>query len=247
MAQTFVFSKDGVLLEDNADITATQAIEDEFGGDLLIESGIGLKNSSNELLPVILRQTIEAAPPFFNDPPDYPYGFINFCLSRCIAGNEDGIQTLELEAGEWLEAPDFHLYYLPKVNRYATVKIRYEAILGEQIGTDPLLGIPIYEPTDDKSTLILTYQYDANSLPIAPIELSDLRVYQKDKQLTFNYNFNESNLSLEIYNLMGLKTAHHTLNAGGTFALPEILPAGMYVYSIKSGNKSLIVNKLIVK
>jgi hypothetical protein len=247
-AQSFVFYKDGVPLENNVEVTASKATTDEWGG-LVIEAGVSLKNTKDESVYIRATQTILEFPMFFKDPDRNIYGFLNFCFEQCYSLNGDTQKEGLIEAGELLTPPDrFHLYYFPQESNYARVKLRYEVTVQDIVGQGDY-GVPILEPTDDVATLILIYDYNANSAAINTPNLSENSIIavQEAKQLTFHYAFAADNLNLEIYNIAGTQVAKHSLNASGAFVLPENLPAGMYVYSVKSNNNRLITSKLIVK
>jgi hypothetical protein len=69
-------------------------------------------------------------------------------------------------------------------------------------------------------------------------------VRQNESGVEFTYSFDSGNHRLEVYNLLGQKVAQHNLDThSSTFILPEKLVKGVYLYSIKEGNRIVTAQK----
>jgi hypothetical protein len=224
-AQTFAFFRGDAPLANNTEFTVSKTSIDEFGG-LVIESGLSLKNLSALTVEARAVQTTLIIPP------NESYGVLNFCFERCQEGNGNQAQTRNINPNFLMVPPEFHLCFFPF--EYTIAKVKYEVF-------------PTNNPADRVSVTV-TYDYNANSVGITDIldSKNTIKASQEGNYIQFSYSF-DSRVQLEIYDLIGRKVAHYLLPSEGPFVLPEKLPKGIYIYTVKTSNKPLITRKILVK
>jgi hypothetical protein len=245
-AQSFAFFQGDTQLEDNAEITASKiSIDDGDGqiptieGMVFLESGLRLKNISDNSISVAVSQTVITYPPM-NEDGDY-LAFLGFCFGTCNTGNNNKTKPTASDAPIILDANSFetglHVLLYVYEGVYTSVKAKYE----------------VFSPTDlsktDKKTVFVTYNYNENSTGLNDLHQEQkITALQNGTHVNFNYAFDAKNAQLEIYSITGQKIAQHYLPSGkGSFTLPEQLSKGIYVYTVKSEKEILAVQKIIVK
>jgi hypothetical protein len=228
-AQSLVFYRDNVPLANNTEFTASQTSFDEFEA-LTIESGLRVKNLTNETIAASLRRTLTA-------PPSAESGAIlNSCFGSCVANNMlfPPPQTGVVEAGVFTDPAYLHLSLLLVEKKYTQAVVTYEIY-------------PTDRP-DDVSTVTVTYDYNKQSgLDEIKQHEGDIIAFQEGGRLSFKYFFTEKNLRLEVFNIVGNKVGEYQLNSEGIFILPEKLRQGIYIYTVKTNNKRLISKKTIIQ
>jgi hypothetical protein len=222
-AQSFAFFKDGVQLSDNAEITISKTTFDEISGDLTLESGLQVRNLSDKSIESVINQEIIESP---------GAGEITFCFFTCLSVNEDRSQSATFVAKSFYAG--FHLYFYVLEGAYAKAKVKYE----------------IFNKVSprDKATLTITYIYDENSSGINHPTSEKFSMYQRGRDIIFNYS-PESNVDqLEIYNTTGQRIYQcHLSRDVDTITLPIALSNGMYVYCVRNDKKVLSSQKMLVR
>jgi hypothetical protein len=228
-AQSLVFYRNNVQLANNAEFTASETSFDEFE-TLTIESGLSVKNLTNETISASLRRRIIT-------PPSSESGAtLSTCFGSCVANNSmfPPPQEKIVEADALVESPVFHLNLLLVKNNYTQATVEYK----------------IY-PTDspeDVSTVTVTYDYNQQSgLDETINSKNDIIASQDGNNLIFKYFFNEKNVLLELFNIVGNKIGEYPLNSDGVFILPEKLDKGIYIYTVKTNSKRLISKKITIQ
>jgi hypothetical protein len=241
-AQTFAFLQHGKQLENNAEISVTKAVPSgaDIEDELVLESELALKNLTDNDLHACMTQTVLTGITF-------PAGIISFCFYECILVNTSSVNTYRetctnpnevggiIRANAIWENPRFHLSFYVSENLYTNTRIKYEIY-------------PLDNP-NDKTTVTIAYTYDENSTALSDINLQNkITASQEGNKVMFDYSLDYSNALIEVYNTTGNKMAQHRLNPDkGTFILPERLPEGLYIYTVKRGNKVTVTNKFIIK
>jgi hypothetical protein len=232
-AQTFAFLHKGKQLENNAEITVIKATPTGLEGELVLESELGMKNLTDNYVDTRMTQTVLTGPTF-------PAGTISFCFFECMyvmTSSTDTYRESEVSGQEavkpyevW-EDPRFHLSFYVSKNLYTGTKIKYEIY-------------PIDNP-DDKTTVFITYTYNENSTALSNINRQNkISVSQEGNDVRFTYSLGRNNSLIEIYNIIGNRVSQHRLESDkGTFVVQEKLPEGIYIYTVKQGNKIIIANK----
>jgi hypothetical protein len=228
-AQSLVFYRNNVPLENNAVFTASQTSFDEFDA-LTIESGLRVKNLTNEEINASLRRTVITSPSAESG------AILSSCFGSCVANNIPfpPPQTGVVAANALTDPLYLHLSLLLVEKKYTQAIVKYEIY-------------PTDHP-DDVSTVTVTYDYSRQSdLDEIKQHRNDIIAFQESDRLTFKYFFTEKNVRLEMFNILGNKVGEYLLNSEGTFILPEKLKRGIYVYTVKTNNKRLISKKMIIQ
>jgi hypothetical protein len=232
-AQTFAFLQNEKQLDNNAEITVTKAFPSELDGELVLESELGLKNLTDNDVSARMTQTVLTGVTI-------PAGNISFCFYNCVytqtsSGNTYREQDGEVGPNEIWISPQFHLSFYVSENLYTSTKVKYEIF--------PL------DNTDDKTTVTIIYVYNEKSTALSHINRQNkIITSQESNNVMFTYSFDRNNTLIEVYSAIGNRIAQHYLkSAKGVFVLPEKLPEGIYIYSIKQDNKIIVANKFIVK
>jgi len=231
-AQSFMFYRGDQPLDDNAEFTVSDykvafVTADDFT-ILSMESGLELKNITNRDVQATVTQTILEAPS------DALYGYLSFCFLMCTTGNSNKTMTGNLPANSF--SVGYHSNFYVYQGIYNRIKVKYEVYLAGNVA--------------DKKTVTVTYVYDENS--ISQLKNPNLNpvfnVFQEGEQVKFNYSFDSNDCQLEIYNVTGQKVAQHLLTSGtDVFTLPEKLPKGIYLCTIKNRKQTVAVQKFIIK
>ncbi|KAA6302238.1 MAG: hypothetical protein EZS26_001598 [Candidatus Ordinivivax streblomastigis] len=236
-AQTFAFFRDGAQLANNTEITITNVVPGILDGELVLEARLELKNMTDDYVDAKMIQTILSE---FRA----PAGFISFCLDGCTT-----VKTTELldetkrirqqfrsfEPYQLLVSPAFKLEFDVEEGGYTGATARYEIFPEDNV--------------NDKTTITVTYDYTENSTGLSPVNSANQTlVRQNESGVEFIYSFDSGNHRLEVYNLLGQKVAQHNLDThSSTFILPEKLVKGVYLYSIKEGNRIVTAQKFSIR
>ncbi|MDR1919647.1 MAG: hypothetical protein LBQ65_08395 [Tannerellaceae bacterium] len=223
-AQSFAFFKDSVPLPDNAEIEITDIVLDEITGDLLMESGLSVKNLSNAEIEATMIQSVITPP---------AAGEISFCFFTCLNGNVDRTQTASLKPNSFYTG--LHLYFYAKQDSFTTATVKYE-IFNKQ-------------SSRDKASVSIRYHYTKNSTGTTyPARLEDeLRIYQQGKIISLEYPAEYKDSQLEIYKLSGQRMGAYRLTPTDRFILPVELSKGVYVFTLTRKNIGVSSHKLIIK
>jgi hypothetical protein len=222
-SQSFAFFQDGVQLPDNAEIEILDAVSDEITGDMLMESGISVKNFSANAIEATMSQSVIT-------PPDA--GEISFCFFTCINGNVNRSQTTTLPANSFFIG--LHLYFYAIEESYTKATVRYE-IFNQQ-------------SPEDKATVTITYNYNDHSSGIDyPVLENKIRISQNGKSIAFDRSPEYNGSRLEICKITGQKIALYTLDDTGLFTLPRELEKGLYIFTFRSKKTTLSAHKISIK
>jgi len=232
-AQSFMFYRGNQPLEDNVEFTVSNYEVSMDLGDITVlslESDLHLKNVTNQDVQATVTQTILQAPS------DSENGYLSFCFYTCTTGNTNKTLSGSIQANSFNEG--YHVNFLVYKGMYNSVKVKYEVYLTNDISKT------------DKKTVTVTYRYDENS--ISQLKNPNLNpvfnVFQEGEQVSFNYSFDSNDCQLEIYSVTGQKVAQHLLTSGtGVFPLPEKLPKGIYLCTVKNGKQTVATQKFIIK
>lgn len=237
-AQSFAFYQGDQLLEDNADITISDYYvyveADEYMpvAILSLESELRLKNLTDDAINTSVSQTILDYQP--NENEEY-LGYLSFCYYDCFTGNVDKTKTGMLNTGF---DEGFHLNFYTREGYYTRIKVQYVVFAANDLSKT------------DKKTVTIHYVYDENSMNGIHLIDSKQRIFvsQEGNQMKFHYTSDAGKLQLSIYSITGQKIAHHHLPSGDeTFALPETLTKGIYIYTVEHEKGTTAAQKLIVK
>ncbi|NDV47185.1 T9SS C-terminal target domain-containing protein [Paludibacter sp. 221] len=222
--QSLAFFRNGVQLENNAEITISDVVTEEFGS-LVIESGLELKNISSQDVSATVTQTALIAP---------QAGTLSFCFDMCIPTNSDVEQTSSVSANS--EHPVFHMMYYIEEGAYSSPKIKYEA----WDTTTP----------DSKIAVTVTYAYqESTGLGDDVIGKNNLEVIQSGSTVKFAYSWaNMGEYQVALYNITGRNVASFPLfDQEGVYQLPDNLSSGIYIVSVKQNNRDILTKKFVVK
>ncbi|MDR0426990.1 MAG: T9SS type A sorting domain-containing protein [Dysgonamonadaceae bacterium] len=232
-AQSVVFYRGNAPLANNAEVTISKTTHDEFGA-LTIESGLSAKNTTDYTVPASLRRTI------LTSPSEETGAFLSTCFGNCVYDDFKNStfpprpQDEMMEANALVESPQFHLSLILVEGNYTVAKVKYEIY-------------PTENP-EDVSTVTITYDYNERSgLDNIKENRNDLIAFQEGNRLIFKYAFDEKNIRLEIFDIVGNTVGEYPLASDGLFTLPEALKPGIYIYTVKTNGKQLVTNKLIIK
>ena len=230
-AQTpaIAFFQNETQLGNGAEITISEITRENMGDDdfpfwvTTMESELHLKNLTDKGLSVTVSQEVLVAPT--------GEGMLSFCFVQCVPGSVNTTIEGSLAANSF--ADGFHLNYTPEIGEFTTAKVKYS----------------VYEKytPEDVYSVTITYNYTSDSNIDNVLSDKDFTVYQNGNNTVFKYVSDKANMNLTVYNITGQIVAQYLLPNGGNFILPEKLNKGLYVYSVKEGNRAISSNKFVVK
>ena len=221
-AQSFAFYQGEEELLNNAEIAVSEVTTD--GPRRVIESNIKVKNNSESEVEFTITQTILTAP---------LKGNLSFCFGQCIDGNDDLLQTQPIPANNFHGL--FHLSLILPDLGMATARVKYEMYVKDN--------------PDEKKTVIVNYNSSPTGSTQNDYSENSLSVYQNGNSVTLNYDLQQVSdaVGLYVYNATGVIVSQETLsNNQGTLNLPY-LSKGVYIAVIKQGDKSVSLQKFMIR
>lgn len=224
-AQSYRFEFKGVELEDNAEVTVDEALEENWGDDedpywiAQVESHLSLKNVSGSAL--LTKGSI-------NFLSAVPSGGVSFCFDMCVKTDKDSSQEKNIEAGSYLSG--FHVAFEPEYQQYGSLKIKLKA----ENKSD----------ASDSRTVYVNFNYkDMTGIASNKANVKS-SIYQQGASLILNASLDKPAV-LSISDITGKQIVNRAVEDGTTVL--SSLPKGIYIYSLQSGNEIIGTNKFIVR